>query len=66
MRVKEYPGSYRISGTYTSTIEFINLKYRIISDKKTIGDITSIAIPKSEDINQSIKKIITQIMEKLN
>lgn len=65
MRVKEYPGAYRISGTYTSSNEFITLKYRIISDKKTIGDIFSITIPKSEDINITVAKIITDLTGKL-
>ena len=65
MRVKEYPGSYRISGNYISNDESISLKYRIISDKKTVGNIYSIEIPKSEDIDKAIKKIINTIRENL-
>ena len=63
MRVKEYPGSYKISGTYTWNDKNIHLKCRIISDKKTVGDIIAVDIAKAEDITIAIKTIMSQVIK---
>jgi WD40 repeat protein len=36
---KDYPGSYRISGTYEQKNEVLTLKYVIIKDKVRVGDV---------------------------
>ncbi len=61
MRVKEYPGAYRITGSYTSDQDFIYLKFRIISDKKLVGNIREIRFSKKLAIEENIPNVMAEV-----
>jgi WD40 repeat protein len=66
MRVKEYAGAYRISGSYTQSADEIKLHYIVIQNKKPIQPISTILIPKNTPIQDSITKIIESLKSKIN
>lgn len=66
MRVKEYAGAYRISGSYTHNSDEIKLNYIVIQNKKPIQPISTILIPKNTPIQYTITKIIESLKSKIN
>jgi hypothetical protein len=40
---KDYPGAYRISGTYEQKGELLTLKYVLIKDKTRVGEVRTFA-----------------------
>jgi hypothetical protein len=66
MRVKEYAGAFRISGSYTQNADEIKLNYIVIQDKKPIQPISTIIISKKDPIQESISKIIESLKSKIN
>ena len=66
MRVKEYAGAYRISGSYTQNADEIKLNYIVIQNKKPIQPISTITISKNALIQDSITKIIESLKSKIN
>ena len=66
MRVKEYAGAYRISGSYTQNADEIKLNYIVIQNKKPIQPISTIIISKKTPIQESINQIIETLKSKIN
>ena len=66
MRVKEYDGAYRISGSYTQNADEIKLNYIVIQNKKPIQPISTIIISRKEPIEDVLNKIIEDLKSKIN
>lgn len=66
MRVKEYAGAYRISGSYTHNTDEIKLNYIVIQNKKPIQPISTIVVSKKAPIQESINQIIESLKSKIN